>query len=357
MTETLGAERVSAAPAAPAGEQPDEETTGAVLGLLMGTFVSQSVSVAAELGVADALADGPAPVDRIAAAVDAHPASLYRLLRVLADFGVLVELPDRRFALTPMGQLLRADQPGSLRGLAVHFGSGFHRAAWSGLGDAVRTGEPAFDAVHGAPQFDWYRDHPAEAAVFDAAMTSVAAGIYQTVTAWDFGRFDTVVDVGGGNGACLAAILDAYPTVRGVLFDLPDVVGRAGPVLEQAGVGDRTEVVGGSFFDAGSVPAGADVYVLTAVVHDWDDENAIRILRNCRAAMGEGSRLLLGEPVLPDGPEPSIGKLLDLETLVGTTGRQRTEREFRDILEPAGLRLVAVHRSGGPDSLVEAVPA
>ncbi len=331
-----------------------DAATGQLLGIMMGTFVSQSVSVAAGLGVADALADGKSHIDDIAKAVDAHPPSLYRLLRVLSDFGVLTELPGKSFALTPLGELLRSDAPDSLRGLAVHFGSEFHRAAWSGLQYSVRTGEPAFDKVHGAPQFDYYRDHPAEAAIFDGAMTSVAAGIYQTVTAYDFGRFGKVIDVGGGNGACISAILTAYPTVRGILFDLPDVVGRSGPVLERAGVRDRVEVVGGSFFDA--IPAGADVYVLTAVIHDWDDDGAVRILRNCRAAMGPDARMVIGEPVVPEGPEPSIAKLLDLETLVGTTGRQRTEPEFRDILSRAGLRLTTIFRSAGPDCLIEAVP-
>jgi hypothetical protein len=351
MTETINA------PVEPVGsvEETDGAVTGELLGLLMGAFVSQATCTLARLGVADAIGDGAARVDDIAVTVGAHGPSLYRLLRTLGDFGVVTELPDRRFALGRLGRLLRSDVPGSLCGLAVHFGSEFHRAAWSALPYSVATGEPAFDKVHGAPQFEYYRDHANEAAIFDAAMTSVAAGIYRTVTAYDFGRFDTVIDIGGGNGACLAAILTAYPTVRGVLFDLPDVVGRSGPVLAAAGVADRCETAGGSFFDA--VPTGADVYVLTAVVHDWDDANAVRILRNCRAAMGPDARLVLGEPVLPDGPEPSIGKLLDLETLVGTTGRQRTEREFRDLLGAAGLRLTAILRSGGPDCLIEAVPA
>jgi hypothetical protein len=338
----------------PASPGDDVAATGELLGLLMGTFVSQATSVAAELGVADAIASGASFVDDIATEVDAHSPSLYRLLRVLADFGVLTELPGKRFDLGRLGSLLRTGVPGSLRGLAVHFGSQFHRAAWSALPYSVRTGEPAFDKVHGAPQFDYYRDHPEEAAIFDGAMTSVAAGIYQTVTSYDFGRFGTVIDVGGGNGACIAAILAAYPTVQGVLFDLPDVVGRSGPVLAAAGVADRCAITGGSFFD--TVPGGADVYVLTAVIHDWDDANALRILRNCRAAMKPGARMVIGEPVVPEGPEHSIAKLLDLETLVGTTGRQRTEREFRQLLDAASFRLTTVHRSAGPDCLIEAVP-
>lgn len=340
-------------PAAASAPAPAPHET--MLQLLMGTFLSQAVSVAASYGVADVLAEGPRTADEIAAEVGAHGPTLYRLLRPLGDIGVFTELDGRRFALTPVGELLRAGTPGSLRGLARHFGSTMHRAAWSGLHESVRTGESAFARVHGQPQFDYYRSHPEDAAVFDDAMTSVASGIYATLGAYDFSRFATVVDVGGGNGAYLAGILKAHPGVRGILFDLPDVVERALPLLTEAGVADRVEIVGGSFFD--EVPAGADAYVLTAVVHDWNDEECVRILRNCRAAMPEHATLLLGEPVLPEGPQPSIGKLLDLETLIGTTGRQRTEREFREILEPAGLRLTAVTTSAGPDCLVEAVTA
>lgn len=346
MTETASGPDPSAA-----GTTPPPEAT--LMPLLMGGFVTQAIAVAARFGVPDALVGGPRHADDISAEVGAHASSLYRLLRVLGDFGVLAELPGRRFGLTPVSQLLRSDHPASLRGLAVHFGSDFHRAAWSHLYESVRTGEPAFDKAHGQQQFDYYRSHPEQAAIFDAAMTSVASAIYATLAAYDFSRFGTVADIGGGNGAYLSGILSAHPALNGILFDLPDVVARSEPVLTKAGVADRCEVVGGSFFDG--VPGGADAYVLTAVVHDWDDERSVAILRNVRAAMPEHATVLLGEPVVPDGPEPSVTKLLDLETLVGTTGRQRTEAEFRDVLDRAGLRLTRVIHSEGPDSLVEAV--
>lgn len=334
---------------------PDTSPQAGMFQLLMGTFVTQAISVAARFRVADALVDGPRHVDEIAAEVGAHAPTLYRLLRVLGDVGVLSELDGRRFQLTPLGELLRSDVPGSLGGLARLFGSEYHRKGWTDLYESVRTGESAFARVYGQPQFDYLRTHPEEAALFDDAMTSVASAIYATLEVYDFSRFATVVDVGGGNGAYLAGILRANPEVRGVLFDLPDVVDRAKPLLAEAGVIDRCEIDGGSFFDR--VPGNGDIYVLTAVVHDWDDERALRILRTCRAAMPAHAVLLLGEPVLPDGPEPSIGKLLDLETLIGTTGRQRTESEFRDLLEQSGLRLTRIMRSAGPDCLVEAVPA
>ncbi|MER0443361.1 methyltransferase [Streptomyces sp. Edi4] len=336
-------------PPARAGAVPET----ALMPLLMGGFVTQSIGVVARLGVADVLAAGPRHVDEIAAEVGAHAPSLYRVLRVVGDFGVLTELPGRRFALTPQGELLRSDRSPSLRGLATHFASHFHRAAWSHLYESVCSGKPAFDLAHGEPQFDYYRTHPEEAAVFDGAMTSVASAIYATLEAYDFGRFGTVADIGGGNGAYLAAILSSYPNLRGILLDLPDVVERSASVLTDAGVADRCEVVGGSFFE--KVPAGADAYVLTAVVHDWDDDRSVELLRNVRAAMPDHATVLLGEPVVPDGPEPSAAKLLDLETLVGTTGRQRTAAEFRDLLDRSGLRLTRVIHSSGPDSLVEAV--
>ncbi|MEU8032341.1 methyltransferase [Streptomyces sp. NPDC049099] len=336
-------------PPAPAGVPPE----AALMPLLMGGFVTQAISVVARFGVADVLAGGPRPVEDIAAEVGAKTLGLYRVLRVVADFGVLTELPGRRFALTAQGELLRSDHSPSLRGLATHFGSHFHRAAWSHLYESVVSGRPGFDLAHGEPQFDYYRTHPEEAAIFDGAMTSVASTIYATLEAYDFGRFGKVADIGGGNGAYLAGILAKNPGLRGILLDLPDVVERSGSVLQGAGVADRCEVIGGSFFDR--VPGGADAYVLTAVIHDWDDERSVDILRNVRAAMPEHATVLLGEPVVPDGPEPSVAKLLDLETLVGTTGRQRTESEFRDLLDRSGLRLTRIIHSAGPDSLVEAV--
>jgi hypothetical protein len=350
MTDTTTAPGEPTTAGAP-GEVPPQAV---LLPLLMGTFVTQAISVAARFGVADKLVGGPRHVDQIAEDVGADGPTLYRLLRVLGDFGVLDELEDRHFRLTPVGDLLRSDVEGSLGGLARLFGSEYHRKGWTDLYESVRTGESAFERVYGQPQFDYLRTHPEEAALFDDAMTSVASAIYATLEAYDFSRFGTVVDVGGGNGAYLASILRANPGVHGVLFDLPDVVDRAKPLLAKAGVADRCEIIGGSFFD--DVPSGADAYVLTAVIHDWDDERCLRILRNVRAAMPDHATMLIGEPVLPEGPEPSVGKLLDLETLIGTTGRQRTEREFRGLLEATGLRLVRVIRSDGPDSLVEVEP-
>jgi hypothetical protein len=322
--------------------------------LTWGSMVSQAISVAAGLGVADALADGPRGVDDIAATVGADAPSLHRLLRALADIGVFEELGGRRFGATPLGDLLRTDAPGSLRDWAIMVGSPFHRTAWTGLLGSVRTGEPAFEQVHGASSWDHARDHPEDGRVLDAAMT-VASGrsLAAIADGYDFGAAGTVVDVGGGQGALIAAILAANPGVRGVLFDLPHVV--AGQIVKEAGVGDRCEYVGGDFFEA--VPAGGDVYVLANVIHDWDDEHAARILRNCSSAMNPGGRVLLGEALLPDTTEPSPAKLIDLEMLVMNVrgARQRTESECRDLFAQAGLRMSGVVGHVHPFDLVEAV--
>jgi hypothetical protein len=343
--------------------------------LSTGTWISQAVSVAAELGLADTLVDGPRLVDDIAAAVGANAPSLYRLMRALADVGVFEELDGRRFASTPLGELLRDDAPGSLRAWVIMVGRPFHRAAWTALGDGVRTGEPAFDRVHGAPAWDYLRRHPADGRVLDAAMTTVSSQIIAPVFTEYFkehfsggemadlagdmgndpGATGTVVDVGGGQGGLLTAILAANPRVRGVLFDLPHVV--AGQVISGAGFGDRCTCVGGDFF--ASVPAGGDAYVLSNIIHDWGDEDAVRILRNCRAAMNTGGRVLLGEAVLPDEIRPSRAKWMDLEMLVlnAQGARQRTCREYRDLFARAGLRLSRIVGDGDVFALVEGVAA
>jgi hypothetical protein len=329
-----------------------------MLRLTTGTWVSQAISVAARLGVADVLGRGPRASAEIAATVDAHGPTLYRLLRALADVGIVVELPDRRFALTPLGELLRTDVDGSMRGWATMIGLPFHRDAWTDLHASVRTGEPAFARVHGANLFDYLAAHPDDAAVFDAAMTSISTGFVSAIVqAYDFGRYSTVVDVGGGNGALLAAVLLANPDVRGVLVDRPDVLAGASAVLERAGVADRCHTVAGDFLD--ELPGSGNLYMLSNILHDWDDDTAVRILRTCLQAIPAHGRLLIVELVLPDGTEPSLAKLLDLEMLaMAPGGRQRTASEYTHLLTQAGLRLthVVTATPGQAASYVEAAP-
>jgi O-methyltransferase domain/Dimerisation domain len=341
--------------------RPDASPPIELMKLIRAGRVAQSVSVAARLGVADQLAEAPRRAEEVAEAVGAHPGALYRLLRLLAGVGVFAERGDGAFALTSLGELLRSDAEGSMRDLAMVLESSFWRAAWTNLIETVRTGEAAFDHTHGQHLFDYLRDNPEDAAVFDRAMAGVARQVVAAVLdVYDFGRFRRVIDVGGGNGALLAAILARQPAARGVLYELPEVAARATGLLAASGVADRCDVVEGDFFE--SVPAGGDAYVLARVIHDWDDRAALRILANCRAAMAEDARVLLVEAVLPDGSEPADGnesllaKLWDMEMLV-IGGQERTEAEYRELLSQAGLQLLRVVPSTSAYHIVEAAAA
>lgn len=341
----------TSAPGAPADQPP----VVVMRQLTIGALVSQAISVVARLGVADTLASGPRQVEEIAGLVGAHGPALYRLLRALGDFGVVAELENRQFALTPLGELLRSDVPGSLRGWATMVGMPFHRYPWTDLYETVRTGESAFDRIHGKEVFEYLAEHPEDAAIFDAAMTSISTTeTASIVKAYDFSRFRTIVDVGGGRGGLLAAILSANPHLQGVLFDVSTVVAEAGEELAGTEVVDRCKVVSGDFFE--SVPEGGDAYLLSNVIHDWDDDRAAQILARCRAAMGNSCCVLLAEIVLPEGRDPSMGKLADLEMLVMTAGgRQRTEAEFQALFSRVGLRPTRIVPSAGMVSLIEAV--
>jgi hypothetical protein len=310
--------------------------------LLMGFVVSRALQVAAELGLADALADGHKDRDALAREVGAHADTLHRLMRALASFGVFEQLPDGRFANTAHSEYLRNDAPGSMRGLARMYGGAPLWEAWAGLEHSVRYGESSFTHVHGSPVFEYLAAHPESARRFDDGMVASSRLMNDAlVEAYEWSRFGTLVDVAGGVGSTLAAILRANPRIQGMLFDLPHVIERGRDYLVQQGVAARCRTETGSFFDA--VPAGADAYFMKHIVHDWDDEDCLRILRNCRAAMPDYAKLLVCEKVIPPGNEPSVAKTIDLVMLVLTDGgRERTEREFRDLFTRAGLRLAQV---------------
>jgi hypothetical protein len=323
-----------------------------ILQLATASWMSAAVSAAATLGVADELADGPRSVDDIAKAIDAHAPTLYRLLRACADFDLFEELDEKVFGLTELGHALRTDSPVSMRGFAMWVGDPADRYSWSGLADSVRTGQPAFEQVHGQSVWDYMAGNQDTSRVFNNAMTSASNQMIKpVVAAYDFSRFGTVVDVGGGHGALLAEVLRANPGVRGILYDQPDVVAGA----SFGDVADRVEVVGGSFFD--SVPAGGDAYLLSNVIHDWNDEQSRSILANVRAAMAKDARVLLAEVVMPGKAEPApTVKLMDLNMLVLCDGKQRTEAEFAELFRSAGLELSRIV-PGGFCSVVEAVRA
>lgn len=323
--------------------------------MVEGYQVSQAIHVAATLGIADLLADASRTSDELAAATDTDSPALYRLLRALASVDILRELDGRRFELTPVGQLLRSDVPDSIAGWAAFIGRPYYWAAWPALLHSVRTGENAFRHVHGTDVWTYRAAHPDESAVFDRAMTTLSRrATAALLAAYDFGHFGTIVDVGGGNGALLAAILAAHVHAQGVLFDQPHVVPAATSLFERAGVAHRCRTVGGNFFE--SVPQGADAYVLRAVIHDWDDDSSIRILKVVRQALAQGGKALIVERTIAPPNEGRDAKFSDLNMLVAPGGRERTREEFASLLDASGFLLARVVDAGS-FSIMEAAPA
>jgi O-methyltransferase domain len=303
-------------------------------------IIPHTIRAVAELRVADQLADGPKPVAEIAAAVGAHPPSLTRALRALACKGMFTEVEPEVFGLTPMAQLLRTDHPQSLHGCFPVMPGDLE--AWSHIDYSVSTGLPAFPYVHGKSYYDYIAERPGDSARFDYSQQAPSRmELRAALRGLDWSALGRVVDVGGGNGAFLAGVLARHRGLRGVVFDLPHAVATAPDVLAEAGVADRCEVVGGSFFD--TVPAGGDTYLLKRTLYNWDDDSARRILAGVRAAMGGQSRLLIFEPVRQPGAGFDVATLTDLLMLVFTGGRLRTPDEIGQLLADAGLHLVAVH--------------
>ena len=311
--------------------------------ILVTARLQQALSVAASLGVPDVLADGPIGVAEIAGAIAASEDTLYRLLSTLAAGGILHERDERRFELTEVGALLRSDVPGSRRAWAILNGTPYVREAWSNLEHSIRTGENAFAALHGEDVWAWRAARPDESAAFDRAMAGNSGPVAQAVAeAFDFGSLGTLVDVGGGSGTLIAAILRRHPTLRGILFDQPHVAGSEATraLLQREGVADRCETVAGSFFE--SVPAGAGGYLMKWILHDWDDDDAIRILRTIRSAASPTSRLFVVELVIGAPNEDLASRILDLHMLVMPGGRERTDGQWRSLFERGGWRLAEV---------------
>src|SRR5579883_325184 len=299
--------------------------------MITGYWISQMVYVAARLGLADRLAEGPRTAEELARTTGTHARSLYRLLRALASVGVFSEDGEGRFRQTPLGECLRSDVPGSQRAMALMMGQE-HLHCWNDLLESIRTGQTAFDRLYGKPIFEYLGDHPEQAKVFDAAMTAIHGRETQwTLDAYDFSGVQVLADIGGGNASNLIAILKHYPEMRGILFDLPHVVDRPRASIEAAGVADRCEAVRGSFFDA--IPVEADAYFLRNIIHDWDDQKSGLILRNIGRSTPPGARLLVVQHLLPLGDAPSYGKLMDLTMFLLPGGLERTEAEFRRLYD------------------------
>ena len=333
-------------------EVPPQET---MLHMIAGFWLSRAIYVAAKLGIADLVQDQSQPVAALAHATHTHAPSLYRVLRALASVGIFAEDAAGRFASTPLAATLRSDLPDSLRFIALTELGEEHYPAWEQVLYSVETGEIAFNHRFGVPVWDFFAHHPENAHIFDTAMARLTGAVNEAILSrYDFTRFRTTVDVAGGHGSLIVALLKANPAMRGVLFDLPHVVHQAKQRIEAAGLGTRCEVVAGDVFQA--VPAGGEAYVLKWILHDWNDEQSIAILTNVRRAIVAQGTLLLVEAVIAPGNAPSFAKFLDLDMLVMTGGQERTERQYRELLAAGGFQLIRVVPTPSPVCVLEAVP-
>lgn len=313
----------------------------AMLQMVTSSWVSRSIYAAAKLGIADLLKDGPKSCDELASVVAVKPRPLYRLLRALASVGVFAEQEQGYFTLTPLAACLVSDIPGSIRALAIMVGEE-HDKVWENILYTLQTGDSAFEHMYGMPLFQYYAQNPEPAKIFDQAMTNQSSvEIAETMAAYDFSAIHKLVDIGGGHGSLITSILKANPTMQGILFDLPSVIARAKDVVEAEGILQRCSLVGGDFLE--SVPSGGDAYMLKHVLHNWDDERAIAILKNCHRAMADPGKLLVVEQVIPPGNEPFWGKFVDLMMMLMFPGAcERTETEYRALFEASGFHLTKI---------------
>ena len=321
--------------------------------MIAGFWATQAIHVVVRLRVPDLLSAGPQTAEELAAKTGTHARSLYRLLRALSSSGVFCEDAEHRFALTPLSACLLSNTAGSLSALAWMRGDWQYRA-WGDLLHNVQTGETAFEHVFGEPLFEFLRHNPENAAIFDQAMVGVHGRETEAMlAAFDFSDIRVLADIGGGNGSVLAAVLAKHPSLQAILFDRADVIDRAKANLTQAGLAERVQFIAGDFFQ--SVPGGADAYFLRHIIHDWDDQQATTILKNCRDVMPPGGRLLLAEFVLPDGPEPFHGKWFDLAMMVVTGGQERTAMEYRRLLDNCGFAWQRIVPTASELSVIEAI--
>lgn len=324
----------------------------AILQMIGGYWLSRMLHVATELGIADLIAERPRPTDELAVAAGVQPRALYRLLRALAGAGIFTEDAQGIFQMTPIAEAMREGAPGSMRAMILSELGGEHFDAWTNLKQSVKTGEIAFDHKYEKNVWEYYAENPERAAIFNQSMTNVSeATNAAVVAAYDFSAIKKLADIAGGHGSLLAGILAANPHLHGMLFDQPHVVNGSGAKL--ADVADRCEVIGGDMFQA--VPAGADAYMMKWIIHDWDDERSLTILKNCHRAMPANGKLLLIEMVVPPGNEMDFSKLLDINMLVMTGGCERTEAEYAALFAQAGFKLTRIVSTQGPASIIEAV--
>src|SRR5262245_9668380 len=343
----------TAAARAPEQLPPDAQ----LLQLVSGAFVSQAIYVAAKLGIADILADGPRDVKYLAETTATAERSLYRLLRASASVGTFAETGNKVFTNSRMSETLRSDNPRSTRDLTIWLGEEPHWRVYGEMLHSVKTGKPAWDKVHSEPVFPYLFETNIELGeIFNRAMTSYShQSIGPVLAAYDFSNAGTVADIAGGHGHLLAAVLAANPNAKGVLFDLPAPLEGAAPMAERYGVADRVEFVAGDFFS--EIPVEADIYLLKPIIHDWYEDKCQTILENIRANMPDDGKVLIIEAVIPEGNDPHFGKIIDLEMLVSPGGVERTPSEFEKLLADSGFKMTRIIPTMGPMSIIEAVKA
>ncbi|MER8045850.1 methyltransferase [Streptomyces sp. NPDC094032] len=342
------------APTSAAAEQRQPDF-GRMFEMVTSFWVARAVHAGTVLGLPDHVAERPRTSAELAALTGADPRSLHRLLRALAGVGVLSVDEQGRYTTTALGDTLRTDIPGSLASFVQLELGAAHHGTWGLLPDAVRTGEPVFEAASGHPIWEYFERTPAMADHLGKAMTGLTAMVADAVLeVFDFSSYGKIVDVGGGEGGFLSAILGAHPEASGTVFDLPHVVANGRTRIADAGLADRCELIGGSFFE--KVPEGGDLYTMKWVLHDWNDESSIEILKSVRRVMPEDGRLLVVDTVVPEGGDFSPSKIIDLNMMVLSGGQERTAEEFRALLDAAGFTLTRILPTASPSSVIEAIP-
>ncbi|HEV2615096.1 MAG TPA: methyltransferase [Candidatus Acidoferrales bacterium] len=339
----------------PIATQPQKPPIQGMMQLLNGPFIAGAISCLAQMGIPDLVEGGPKSAQELATQIGADAEALYRLMRATASVGVLSEGPDGKFSETPMSAVLRSNVNPSLRAFAIMGGRDWHGRGWSRLEYCVRTGKQALEQVYGVPIFEYFKQHLDEAQIFNDAMTCLSMGDGPAVVdAYSFEGIHTIVDVGGGHGFLLATILARNPQMRGTLYDAPHVVegAKGGPLKP---VMERCALVSGDMFS--SVPAGADAYIMKHIIHDWPDELCIKILKACRKGLNPGGKLLVVDNVIQPGNDFYPGKFLDLQMLIFPGGKERTEKQFRELLAAAGWKLSRVVPTASPICIVEGIPA
>jgi ubiquinone/menaquinone biosynthesis C-methylase UbiE len=324
--------------------------------MLTGTWIAQCIYVAATLGIADLLKDGAKSIDALAKSTESDASNLYRMLRALASVDVFTEVSSKCFDLTEMAEYLCSDHPKSLRALGMMLSDKWHWDTWGDVLHVVKTGQPPLQHLYQVENaFEYFQKNPSSGKLFDQAISGWAKNTHAAIIhSYDFSGIRTIVDVAGGHGALITAILNANPQMKGILFDLPHVVAEATEFLQSAGVADRCTTSAGSFFH--SVPSGSDAYIISHTLHNWDNKACLSILQSIRKSMSQKGRLLVVEMVMPEGNEPHFSKWLDLDMLMMFSGgRERTEAEYRELFQAAGFELTQITPTSSPTSVIEGV--